>query len=272
MHQFFTSGKQLFKFSSDRIVLICVREGILQMTTQVSPTQIDVHSGEAIFLANPSGEWSLHWNVTGPSTIYVINLEMTGFHKLLGVDMHRGAHSGTKSFQDLQKRIAVNPSQLMGFEMMMHHKLHPPYSTIYEQGKFLEQFSLIMDAAFGPTDTSCPVALTPATERKLYEIRRYIMQSIEEEPDPDFLALEYDISRLTLREGFKYLFGKTLHQFHADHKLEWAMQQLTEGDYLVKELAFAVGYQNPSHFIAAFKKKFGFTPKQFLKRNAIVEA
>ncbi len=26
-----------------------------------------------------------------------------------------------------------------------------------------------------------------------------------------------------------------------------------------------VGYVNPSHFIAAFKKKFGFTPKKFLR-------
>jgi AraC-like DNA-binding protein len=48
-----------------------------------------------------------------------------------------------------------------------------------------------------------------------------------------------------------------------------AMQMLTSGELLVKEVAFKIGYQNPSHFISAFKKKYGYTPKQFLKRETV---
>jgi AraC-like DNA-binding protein len=29
-----------------------------------------------------------------------------------------------------------------------------------------------------------------------------------------------------------------------------------------------MGYTNPSHFIAAFKKKFGITPKKYLMKNS----
>jgi AraC-like DNA-binding protein len=32
----------------------------------------------------------------------------------------------------------------------------------------------------------------------------------------------------------------------------------------VNEVAYQIGYNNPSHFIAAFKKKFGVTPKKYL--------
>jgi AraC-like DNA-binding protein len=39
---------------------------------------------------------------------------------------------------------------------------------------------------------------------------------------------------------------------------------LQSGKYKVNEVASAIGYTNPSHFIAAFKKKFGYTPKKFL--------
>lgn len=268
-HQFHGTGNAHFEFTPDRIILICVREGKLQMNTKAVPHQLELHTGEALFLANPAEPWSLNWSTSGPMTAYMMNMEMGGFHRLLGADLHKSAPTVNVSFHDLMRRIAVSPSLMMGFESMTNHKLQPPYSKLYEQGKFLEQFSLIMDAAFGPTITSCPVALSPASEKKLHEVRRYIMQSIAEDPDPDFLALEFDLSRQTLREGFKFLFGKTLHQFHSDFKLEWAMQQLTEGDFLVKEVAFAVGYQNPSHFIAAFKKKFGFTPKQYLKREVV---
>jgi len=31
----------------------------------------------------------------------------------------------------------------------------------------------------------------------------------------------------------------------------------------VNEVAFDIGYTNPSHFIAAFKKKFGTTPRKY---------
>ena len=32
----------------------------------------------------------------------------------------------------------------------------------------------------------------------------------------------------------------------------------------VAQVAYQIGYANPSHFIAAFKRKFGVTPKKYL--------
>jgi AraC-like DNA-binding protein len=37
----------------------------------------------------------------------------------------------------------------------------------------------------------------------------------------------------------------------------------------VAQVAYQVGYTNPSHFIAAFKKKFGVTPKKYLMAAAL---
>ena len=42
---------------------------------------------------------------------------------------------------------------------------------------------------------------------------------------------------------------------------------LEENQLNVSEIALQVGYSNSSHFIAAFKKKFNTTPKQFTKKN-----
>ena len=42
------------------------------------------------------------------------------------------------------------------------------------------------------------------------------------------------------------------------------MAMIESGEYKVKDAAYALGYVNPSHFIAAFKKKFGVTPKKYL--------
>jgi AraC-like DNA-binding protein len=42
---------------------------------------------------------------------------------------------------------------------------------------------------------------------------------------------------------------------------------LDTGKYKVNEVAFQIGYTNPSHFIAAFRKKFGITPKKYLMQK-----
>ncbi len=39
---------------------------------------------------------------------------------------------------------------------------------------------------------------------------------------------------------------------------------LNQGSYNVNEVAIQLGYSNSSHFIEAFKKKFGTTPKKYL--------
>jgi AraC-like DNA-binding protein len=171
--------------------------------------------------------------------------------------------------RDLMKLIPVSPALQMCFEQLLHHKIQHPFQAIFERAKFLEIFSLIMESAFGQRLDACPVMMSPAIEQKIQHVRRHIIDHIEESPNPDQLAVTYELPRQTLKEGYKYMYGKTIHQFHTEHKLESAMQMLTSGELLVKEVAFKIGYQNPSHFISAFKKKYGYTPKQFLKRETV---
>ena len=49
-----------------------------------------------------------------------------------------------------------------------------------------------------------------------------------------------------------------------DHKLDHARVLLDSAKFQVNEVAYQIGYTNPSHFIASFKKKFGVTPKKYL--------
>ena len=43
-------------------------------------------------------------------------------------------------------------------------------------------------------------------------------------------------------------------------------------EYNVNELSLKLGYSMPSHFIAAFKKKFGTTPKKYIfTKNTLIK-
>ena len=85
-----------------------------------------------------------------------------------------------------------------------------------------------------------------------------------EPPSLQELADTKDISLKKLKEGFKQIYGDTVYGFLFDYKMEVARNLLDSGDYNVNEVCFKVGYSTSSHFIAAFKKKYGTTPKKYI--------
>ena len=64
--------------------------------------------------------------------------------------------------------------------------------------------------------------------------------------------------------GFKELYGDTIYAYLLDHKMEEARRMLNSQKYNVNEVGLKLGYSTASHFIAAFKKKYGTTPKKYL--------
>ena len=68
--------------------------------------------------------------------------------------------------------------------------------------------------------------------------------------------------------GFKQIYGDTVYGFLFDYKMEYARRLLDSGSYNVNEVGLKIGYSTASHFIAAFKKKFGTTPKKYLLEKA----
>ena len=66
----------------------------------------------------------------------------------------------------------------------------------------------------------------------------------------------------SFNRDFKRQFGTTPRQWLIDARLERAMELLEETKMTVTEISLEIGYHNISHFIKAFKIKYGQTPKQ----------
>lgn len=251
------------------IYFFCVNKGAVSLLASFIPHPLELDTSEAIFLAYPRDQWNVRVRAEAGSEIYFMQMQVSTLHKLINpaFDEHHLESVPKVNMRDLMKLIPINPALMMCFDQLIHHKMITPFREIFEKAKFLEIFSLLMESSFGQPMEACPVMMSPAIEIKLQQVRRHIIQHLDETPDPDQLSVLYELPRNTLREGYRYVYGKTIHQYHTDHKLESAMQMLTQGELLVKEVAFKIGYQNPSHFISAFKKRYGYTPKKYLKRE-----
>jgi AraC family transcriptional activator of pyochelin receptor len=78
------------------------------------------------------------------------------------------------------------------------------------------------------------------------------------------LAIEIGLTLKKLKEGFKQIYGDTVYSFLFDYKMEHARKLLESNQLNVNEVGLKIGYSTSSHFIAAFKKKFGTTPKKYV--------
>ncbi|MET0081010.1 MAG: helix-turn-helix transcriptional regulator [Candidatus Thiodiazotropha lotti] len=71
----------------------------------------------------------------------------------------------------------------------------------------------------------------------------------------------------TFNREFKALYGTTPKQWLIGRRIEQAHKLLSTQQWSVTDAALEVGYSNVSHFIAAFKKKYGKTPNEIKQQS-----
>jgi AraC-like DNA-binding protein len=94
----------------------------------------------------------------------------------------------------------------------------------------------------------------------MHEIRNYILQTFLHPHSLSCLARHFGINQTKLISGFKSAFGTSIFEYICGLKLQHAKKLLEEDGLFVQEVASILGYKNPNHFSAAFKKKFGISP------------
>lgn len=81
--------------------------------------------------------------------------------------------------------------------------------------------------------------------------------------DVEWLASEMFLGRTQLYRKIKALTNQSVQEFITTIRLNKAAEMLLEGRLAVGEIAFMVGYTDPTSFGRVFQKQFGLTPKKY---------
>jgi YesN/AraC family two-component response regulator len=85
--------------------------------------------------------------------------------------------------------------------------------------------------------------------------------------NPDFnvekLTVDVGISRAQLHRKMKEITGISTGEFIRNLRMEQAARLIVKGDVNITQVAYAVGFNNQTHFSTVFKKHFGVTPKEY---------
>lgn len=114
--------------------------------------------------------------------------------------------------------------------------------------------------AAGPALTWRP---TPAVLRAVEAGKRYVEEHYADEVTLERVAAEVGLTPYYYCKIFGRVMDQTLVDFLTEVRVENAKRLLADPNASIKEIGFAVGYNDPNYFSRVFKKVTGQTPTEF---------
>ena len=218
-----------------------------------------------ILLFNPQRDLPLDLKLSPNTWLVSVVISIKKFHSLFSQDAD---HIHFLSPENLTKKYydssIISPSMAVVLSQILSANVHPSMQALYLKGKVYELLSLYFNKSEDANSEQCPFLVDEENVRKIRQAKEIILTHMAEPPSLQALSNEIDLSLSKLKEGFKQLYGDTVYGYLLSHKMEEARRMLESGKYNVNEVGLKIGYSTASHFIAAFKKKYGTTPKKYL--------
>lgn len=226
---------------------------------------LDLREEVSLFLYNPQKELPVHLEIAPHSWVISVLISIKKFH---GFFSEQADHIPFLSENNIDKKYykdeKINPSMAVVLSQLFHFNLHQSIKKLYFKGKIYELLSLYFNRAEDTSTESCPFLVDEDNVIKIRKAKDIVIANMAEPPGLQELADQVGINLKKLKMGFRQIYGDSVYSFLFDYKMDYARKLLDSGSYNVNEVGLKIGYSTSSHFIAAFKKKFGTTPKKYL--------
>lgn len=105
---------------------------------------------------------------------------------------------------------------------------------------------------------------------KLLEAKKILENDYRNTPTLPELSRQISLNEFKLKKGFKACFGTTVKSYIIRLRMEHAKELFLSKSATVSEAAYKCGYKDVSHFSAAFKDYYGFSPQKFKINSDII--
>lgn len=144
--------------------------------------------------------------------------------------------------------------------------------TLFYESKVMEALSLIVSDEVIKRERFKVTSLSPYELQRIKEIPQILLEQPFELPSLHTLSEKLVINPKKLTKGFKLVYGDTIFSYHRKLALQRAVSMLLNTEKTINEIAYDIGYSNPSNFCAAFKKQYGVTPLKYREASLLRHA
>jgi len=226
---------------------------------------LEVSEESSLLLYNTQVDLPMNLEMAPNSWIVSVVMTIRKFHSLFSKEAN---YIPFLSAENKEKKYyaqeAVSPAIAVVLSQIMNYNLHPSIKELYIMGKVYELISLYFNKSTDADLEQCPFLVDEDNVKRIRQAKEIMISHMAEPPSLAELAKEVGLSLKKLKEGFKQIYGDSVYSFLFDYKMEHARRLLETGQHNVNEVGLKVGYSTSSHFIAAFKKKYGTTPKKYV--------
>ena len=224
-----------------------------------------VQENHSMLLYNPQKPLPINVELTPETWMISILISIAKFHSLFSSDAnHISFLSPENSSKKYYDNLPFTSSIAVVLSQILQARVHDSMKSLYFKGKIYELLSLYFNKNDDSSIEQCPFLIDEQNVQKIRNAKDIILDRMINPPSLDALALEIGLPLKKLKQGFKQVYGDTVFAYLLEHKMHEARRMLDSQKYNVNEVGLKLGYSTSSHFIAAFKKKYGTTPKKYL--------
>lgn len=226
---------------------------------------LEIPENKSFLLYNPIQDLPIHLELLPDTKLVTLLISIEKFHTFFSQE------AGLIHFLDDENRSKkyyidkeLNPKKIIVLNQLFDYGLHSSLEKLYTLGKVYELISLYFNKVDNDDAQNCPYLEDEANVEKIQKAKKIIIENMVDPPTLNELANRVRLPLQHLKDGFKHIYGETVFTFLLNYKMEYSRRLLATKKYNISETSFEVGYSTPSHFIAAFKKKYGATPKKYM--------
>lgn len=229
----------------------------------MGPRTVELPAQSSYLIYDQNRSFDLNLMAQEQSFVCIIQLTIETLHHFISKGSDELNFVGTELFGKTQYHHLEENSGVI--RMCLHEMVQNPDNLLIHEAK---KFSILADY-FGSSSRQssykCPFLNQKENVIKIRDAKALLINDLQNTPTIPEMAKKIGLNEYNLKTGFKEIYGKTIHAWIKDYKMAFAREQIEKQEYQVAEIADMLGYTNISHFIDAFRKKYGITPKQYEK-------
>ncbi|WP_281337026.1 helix-turn-helix domain-containing protein [Flavobacterium eburneipallidum] len=174
--------------------------------------------------------------------------------------------SQKKSSYLAPKSVPFNPAIQWIIHEIKSCKYKGAIQKMYLDAKIKELLILQLEALLEKSQKK-NITIQDEDYHKLLEAKSILEANFTNAPTLPELSRMVSLNEFKLKKGFKSCFDTTIKGYVTQLRMEYAKTLFQNKESNVGEVAYKCGYKDVSHFSAAFKFFYGFTPISFRKIN-----
>lgn len=227
---------------------------------------INLSEGNSSLVYFKDENMNILFKIPKNAALITILISIEYFHSLFSIEGNFLFNfSSFKTGKPIIEPKETNSSIKLILNQLITKQTNQILRPIFIKGKVYELLSYYFSNSSENETEHCPYIASEETVSKIKHAKDIIIEEMINPPSLDELSKRVGLNIKKLKTDFKEFYGIPVFTFLLNYKMELAKTLLQEQQLNVNEIASQLGYSTSSHFIAAFKRKYKITPKQFAK-------